>query len=136
MHNAEYAKWKGIFSEFLKDKNLLEDFKSILIETQKNIDSSNKIKFEYLNWNKNPAIKEVAKRLKIFENVPNGTRRVNLDLEILKELGILQKLNLKSRIREKTVNFRDFGKRMTDKSDLGVIDAEIIKEPVWVRVRN
>ncbi len=42
-------------------------------------------------------------------------------------------------IKEKTINFKDFVKRMVDghdKSKLDVIDAEIVQEAVRIRVKD
>jgi hypothetical protein len=153
LHNMEYTKLKNSIGRLLKDKTLREEIKTIFIETQKQIDNSNKIKLEYLNWNRDPAIKEAAERLGIFENAPNPTNptvKLNLDLldlldadsnkilEELGELGILQNPNpIEKKIKGKTVYFRDFIDQMVDgdnKSDLDVIDAEIVKEPVRVKI--
>ena len=146
-HNAEYIKLKNIIGRFSKDKNFQEDIKNIFIETQKQMDNSNKIKLEYLNWNKNPAIKEAAERLGIFENAPSATGPLTLDTldpdpdlnKILEEFGLIKTPNPKTRIKGKTVNFRDFVAGMVDgddKSDLDVIDAGIVQEPVRIRIRD
>jgi len=146
LHNVEYTKLKNSIGRLLKDKDIQEEIKKILIETQNQVDNSNKIKLEYLNWNRNPAIKEAAERLGIFENAPNPTEKLNLDLldadsnKILEELGIFQKPNpIEGKIKGKIVYFRDFIDKMVDsdnKSDLDVIDAEIVKGPVRVRIRD
>ena len=143
-YNAEYTKLKNSIGRFLKDKNFQEDIRNILIETQKQMDNSNKIKLEHLNWNKNLAIKEAAERLGIFENAPSATGPLTLDLDpdlnkILEEFGLIKTPNTKTRIKGKTVNFRDFVAGMVDddnKSDLDVIDVEIVQEPVRIRIRD
>jgi len=143
-HNKEYTK----IGRFLNDENFQENIKSIFIDAQKRIDNSNKIKLEHLNWNKNPAIKEAAERLGIFENAPRATGQFTLDTldpdlnKILKEFGLSETLNTKTRIKRikgKTINFRDFVEGMVDgdnKSDLDVIDVEIVQETVRIRIRD
>jgi hypothetical protein len=143
----EYTKLKNNVGRLLTGKGIQEEIRTVLIETQKQIDNSNKIKLEYLNWNKNPAIKEGAEKLRIFESAPNLTKKLDLNLlepdstKILEELGILQNPNnnVEGKIKGKTVYFRDFIDRMVNNgnnSDLEVIDAEIVKEPVRVRIRD
>ena len=150
-HNAEYTKLKNIIGRFLEDKNFQEEIKTILLDTQKRIDNSKKIKLEHLNWNRNPAIKEAAERLGIFENPTSATGPLSLDTlnpnpdlkKILEELNIIETPNpktpIKTSMKGKTVNFRDFVEGMGDgdnKSDLDVIDAEIVQEPVRIRIRD
>jgi hypothetical protein len=136
---------KNNIVRLLKDKDLQEEIKNTFINIQKQMDNSNKITLEYLNWNKNPEIKEAAERLGIFENPPSVTRKPNLDLldadldKILENPGILQNSDSKPRIKGKTVYFRDFIDQMSDNdnmSDLDVIDTEIVKEPVRIRLRE
>jgi len=137
LHNAEYIKWERFQKEM----------KTFFIDIQKNIDNSNKIKLENLNWNKNPAIKEAAERLGIFENAPNAIGKLNLDTldpnpdlkKFLEESGIIgtETTNLKTRIKRKigkTVNFKDFVDN--NKSDLDVIDAEIVNKTVQIRIKD
>jgi hypothetical protein len=150
-HNVEYTKLKNSIGRFLKDKNLQEEMKNLLIKTQNQIDNSKKIKLEHLNWNKNPAIKEAAERLGIFESAPSATEPLNLETldpdpdlkKILEEFGLIKTPNsktpIKTRIKGKTVNFRDFVERMVDgdnKSDLDVIDAEIVQKSVQIKIKD
>jgi hypothetical protein len=145
-HNAECAKLQKAFKIFLERKDIKETIKTIFIDAQKQTDNSNKIKLEDLNWNKNPAIKQAAEQLGIFENAPNPTTLSfdtldpNPDLKkILKEFGLIKTPSPKTRIKGKTVNFRDFVEGMVDssnKSDLDVIDAEIVQEPIRIRIRD
>lgn len=69
---------------------------------------------------------------------------LNSDLKkILQEFGSIKTPNrktpIKNSIKGKIVNFRDFVEGMVDgdnKSDLDVIDAEIIQEPIPIRIRD
>jgi hypothetical protein len=77
----------------------LED---IIIEANKKLDAnqkihnSNKIILENLNWNKNPAIQEAAEKLGIFQNPPDPSGNLSLDLlspetdQILEEFDIIK----------------------------------------------
>lgn len=155
IHNIQFLQLKNRFNELLKDEEIREEIQTLLIDTQKKINNSNKIKFESfesLNWNKNPEIKEAAERLGIFENAPHLTGELNLNPEDPDSIKILQELNIPTKptkpIKEivkgevqkkntgKTVYFRDFVKQISDDSDMsdsGIIDAEFIKEPIRIR---
>ena len=146
-HNAEYAEYtklKNRIGKLLKDQNFQKEIQTIFSETQKNIDNSNKIKLEHLNWNKNSAIKEAAEKLGIFENAPSATGPLNLDLldpdpdvkKILEEFGLIETPNPKIPVNGKTVNFRDFVDGIDNELDFDVIDAEIVQEPVRIRIRD
>ena len=150
-NNAEYTKFKQNIGRLFKDKNFQENIETIFIETQNNIKNSKKIKLEHLNWNKDPAVKEAAERLGIFKNAPSDTGPLTLDTldpdpdlkKILQEFGLIETPNPKTPIKTspkgKMVNFRDFVDGMVDgdnKSDLDVIDAEIVKESVRIRIRD
>ena len=145
---------KSNLKELLTDKEVRETVQTFLIETQRKIDNSNKIKFEgfeSLNWNKNPAVKETAERLGIFENPPLA-RELNLNLEDSETVKILEKLDIdtnsikpikkivegevKEKTAGKTVYFRDFVEQMADDSDISdfdIIDAEIIEKPIQIK---
>ena len=59
--------------------------------------------------------------------------------KILEEFGLSEKLSTKASIKGKLINFRDFVKKMVDdhdKSTLDLIDAEIIQEPIRIRIRD
>lgn len=58
-HNAEYINFKPIVDSFLMKNKFQDSLKGQKVEG---------LKFEDLNWNKNPAIKEAAESLGIFEN--------------------------------------------------------------------
>jgi len=150
-NHKEYAKLLNNICKnsniFLRDKESQKEFKAIFIEAQKEIDNSKAIKLEYLNWNKNSAIKEAGERLKIFENPPSATRSItletvdsNFDLaKILENFGLIKTLKSKMGIKGKIIHFRDFIERMTDgdnKLDLDVIDAEILKGPARIKIKD
>lgn len=129
------AKWEN---------DIKEEIQNVLFKAQR-INNSNKIRFESLNWNNNPDIKEAAERLGIFENAPSFTKPLNLNTldsepnKLLDELGVLKKPNLKSHLKAKTVHFRDFVNKMVgdaNQANLDVIDAEIVKEPTRIRLKE
>jgi len=143
--NRDYTKFRENISICLTDKIFQGNLERTLIRTQKRIDNSNKIKLEHLNWNKNPAVKEAAERLGIFENVPSVTDQLTSDTldphlnKIFEEVGLNEKLSTKTRIKGKTINFINFVKGMVDghdKSGLDVIDIEIVQEPVRIQIRD
>lgn len=142
LHNVEYTKLLNNIRKWSEDEDIREEIKKFFIETQTRIDNSNKIKLESLNWNKNPEIKQAAERLGIFENPPVNNEKLNLDLldpdsnKILEEIGIVQNPDLIGEVKEKTV--LDILEQINrdNKADLGVIDAEIIKRPARVKIRN
>jgi len=158
IHNVKFSKLKNMLNKLLNDEDIKETVGTILIETQKQVDNSNKIRlesFESLNWNKNPAIKEACERLGIFENTPHVTGKLNLDsldpesTKILEELGFIKKPmgeiiqeevkeKVKKKIKGKTVYFKDFLDQTIDyddgMSDSGIIDAEIVEE--FIRIRS
>ena len=65
-HNIEYRKFHSHVVNLLKD----EEFQKRIVGIAERI-SDNKLKPQTLNWDKNPAIKEAAERLGIFEENPN-----------------------------------------------------------------
>lgn len=67
----------------------------------KKIENSNKRKLEDLNWNKNPEIQEAAERLGIFENPPNPTGKLNLDLLDSDTKKILEDVKSQTLFKEK-----------------------------------
>ncbi len=86
-----------------------------------------------------------AEQLGIFENPPLVTGQFTPDTldpglnKILEEFGLSEKLSTKASIKGKLINFRDFVKKMVDdhdKSTLDLIDAEIIQEPIRIRIRD
>jgi len=145
-HNGEYTKFKNSIRRLFKDENFQEEMRNLAIETQKQVDNSKKIKLEHLNWNKNPAIKQAAERLGIFQNAPSVHEPLILDPDlkkILEEFGLIETPNpktlIKTSIKGKTVNFRDFIEETVsgnNKSDLDIIDAEIVKEPLRIRIKD
>lgn len=145
-HNGEYTKFKNSVRRLFKDENFQEEMRNLAIETQKQVENSKKIKLEHLNWNKNPAIKEAAERLGIFKNAPSVHEPLTLDPDlkkILEEFGLIETPNpktlIKTSIKGKTVNFRDFIEETVggdNKSDLDIIDAEIVKEPLRIRIKD
>jgi hypothetical protein len=143
--NRNYNKFLENIHICLKDKISQKDIQSIIISAQKEIDNSKSIKLSHLNWNKNRAIKEAAERLGIFESAPIFTGQFTSDTldpglnKILEEFGLSEKLSTKASIKGKLINFRDFVKKMVDdhdKSTLDLIDAEIIQEPIRIRIRD
>ena len=64
LDKTEYAKW----------------VKNLFIEAQEHLENYNKIKDPNLIWNKDPAIKETAKQLGVFETPPTSTEPLNLDV--------------------------------------------------------
>ena len=145
--NRNFTQFTKNIHILLKDENFQEDIKSIIIGAQKRIDNSESIKMEHLSWNKNPAIKEAAERLGIFENPPSVSGQFTSDTldpgfnKILEKFGLSKKLSTKTSIKGKSrsIHFRDFVKGMVDgadKSSLDVIDIEIGQEPVRIRIRD
>jgi hypothetical protein len=102
IHLGNMAAFKRMSQELLDDPKIRESLEGIIIEANKKIDAnqkiydSNKIILENLNWNKNSAIKEAAEQLGIFENSPDLTGDLSLDLsnpetdQILEEFGIIK----------------------------------------------
>ena len=87
IHNIEYTKFKDNILRVLQEKEFKKEFRSILEEAQKRINNANAIKLKHLNWNKNPAIKEAAERLGIFENPLSAYVPLNLETNpALKEI--------------------------------------------------
>jgi hypothetical protein len=143
--NREYAKFIKTTGMLLKDKNFQEGIKSIIIDAQKKLDNFDSIKLGHLNWNRNPEIQIAAEQLGIFENPPLVTGQFTPDTldpglnKILEKFGLSKKLITKSPVKGKTINFRDFIKEIVDgheKSGLDFIDAEILQEPIQIRIRD
>ena len=110
MHNTEYTKWKDNVHRLLEDKDFKKQVTEILQDLQNQINNRNAIKLEYLNWNKNPAIREAAQQLGIFEKEPSAAGPINLDtadpaLKKMAEEFTLSKP--KKLIKAKSTNLRD-----------------------------
>jgi hypothetical protein len=102
IHLGNMAAFKRMSQELLDYPKIRGSLEDIIIEANKKIDAnqkiyhSNKIILENLNWNKNSAIKEAAEQLGIFENSPDLTGDLSLDLsnpetdQILEEFGIIK----------------------------------------------
>ena len=145
--DIEYIKLKKNISKIyriVKDENSIKEVTNIFLEAQKQIDNSEAIKLESLNWNKNP-----AERLGIFENPPCANKPLKLDTldpnpeleKMLEELGIRTKPNPRKFTKAKTCNFRDFIRKIiesNDESDLDVIDVDVkpVEEPLSIRIRD
>jgi hypothetical protein len=100
MHLRQYQRVLDISVKLSKDPEFRKAIMNKIDQINKQIEENmNLINLETLNWNKNPAIKQAAERLGIFENSPkiDGPLHINtldVDLEIeqmLKDLGFLQK---------------------------------------------
>jgi hypothetical protein len=146
-YNAQYIKFKPILDSFLMKNKFQDSLKDQKVEG---------LKFEDLNWNKNPAIKEAAERLGIFENPPSLNRSHKFETldpdsdlrKMLEDLGLIKATNNKARIKiksplkSKLVKFSDFIEGIIDgenKSELNVMDAEIVevvKEPLRIRIKD
>jgi hypothetical protein len=118
LHNVAY---KQFVEKFLTDKNFEEKITNMLSRAQKRVENSKSITIEYLNWNKNPAIKEAAERLGIFENAPSATGPVNLnalDLDpgkISDKLDVIPKVNKLT--KAKLVNLLEFIQGIIDRAN-------------------
>lgn len=66
-HNLEYRKFRDQVVNIIKD----EEFQSTIVRIAERIED-NKQKIQTLNWEQNPALKEAAERLGIFEEKPNS----------------------------------------------------------------
>lgn len=139
IHNAEYAKFREMLTHFFKDPLIKGDLKDILLEFQNQNENSGKITLKHLEWNKDPKIKEAAEQLGIFKNSPQLSKSVEIDSEILKELGIPEKpeidstLGVRSKLKDKFSNLvseTPAEPNLDLDLDLGIIDAEIIEENI------
>lgn len=105
MHFRQYQRVLEISVKLSKDPEYRKAIMNKIDQINKQIEENmNLINLETLNWNKNPSIKQAAKRLGIFEKSPkiDGPLHINtldVDLEVeqmLEDLGLLQKSKIPS----------------------------------------
>lgn len=149
---VEYTKFQNTLDRFFKNEDYDNKIRSVINKDYKQIANSESIKLEYLKWNQNPAIKEAAERLGIFENAPSANGPLNLDTldpdlkKSLKEsgfnfeeLGFIKKLNPKKITQPKTVNFKDFVEGILDNEsdlDIEVLQEPLQQNPLKIRIRR
>jgi hypothetical protein len=109
--------------------------------------ATNRLILQELNWNKNPAIREAAEQLGIFEAEPiAGPIHLEKNPALKKmaeEIGFTEKSIPKPRPKAKSTNFsellRELNKSNASESDLGIIDAEVVevvKKPLQIRIQE
>jgi len=145
IHNIEYTKWKNNVTRLLEDKDLKKSIIEILQNVQNQTNNRNAIKMEDLNWNKNPAIKEAAEQLGIFEKEPSSAGPINLDTadpalkKMAEEFDLIKKSKLKPKklIKAKSTSLRELLGEVLDsdsESDLDIIDVEVVEDRLRIRI--
>lgn len=139
VNQRNYAKFKKLVTEMLEDDELKQTIRAFFMEGE--IPKSNLIEMKPLDSDKNPLLEFnfdlqldqtpeefiKARMEEELELVENSTQ------EQLEEIIHRRKINRKP--KGKTVYFRDLIDEITEGPD-GIIDAEIVKEPITVQVKN
>jgi hypothetical protein len=140
LNQRDYLKFKKMV--MLEDDNLKETLRAVFLEGEGPVSSSSRIEMGPPDSDKNPILKhdfsgKSSEELDEFikEKVKEEFGLVENPTETQLEEIIQKKVTRKP--RGKTVYFRDFIKEIPDSElDLGIIDAEIIEEPIQVRTDN
>ena len=93
--------------QILKDEEIDEQLRNLLIRSHEEFVNSDKIRIQELNWNKNPEIREIAQQLNVFQKDPILNHKLILDPsnldpaleQLLKEFGIGHGLNTNPSVR-------------------------------------
>jgi len=139
LNQREYLKFKKVINKILDEDNLKETLRAVFLEDEGPVSSSSRIEMGPPDLDKNPTLKhdfsgKSSEELDEFikERLKKDFGLVENPTETQLEEIIQRKVTGKP--KGKTVYFRDFIEEISDsESDLGIIDAEIIEEPIRVR---
>lgn len=139
INQRDYAKFKKLLTEMLEDDELKQIIRAFFMEGE--VPKSNLIEMKPFDSDKNP-LPEFNFDLQ-SDQTPEEFIKVRMEEELglvenptqeqLEEIIHRRKINRKS--KGKTVYFRDFIDEIAEGPD-GIIDAEIVKEPIRVQVKN
>ena len=142
LNQRDYLKFKKMVNQMLDDDDLKETLRAVFLEGEGPATSSSRIEMGPSDLDQNPTLKydfsgKSSEELDEFikEKVKEEFGLVENPTETQLEEIIQKKVTRKP--KGKTVYFRDFIKEIPDsESDLDIIDAEIIEEPIRVRTDN
>jgi hypothetical protein len=144
LNQRNYSKFKKLINEMLEDDELKETIRAFFI--QEEVPRTTPIEMKPFNSDKNSVPKFNFKSDQSFEEFIKARMEQELGLienptqEQLEE--IIHFRNIKTKSKGKKVSFKDFIEEIADLSDSDtinpddIIDAEIVKEPITVKVRN
>lgn len=150
---------KRRIKKLLKDEEISEQIRKLIIQSQSQFSNADKVKLTDLNWNRNGTIRETAHTLKVFENPPELLLKdlfldpSNLDpafKKLFQELGIPEKpisiSSLRPRPKAKLVNFSNFVRSIRSirseedlefPNDSDLLEVEnLLKEIKKIKIRN
>lgn len=142
LNQRDYLKFKKMVNKILEDDDVKETVRAFFLENEDLVSSSSRIEMGPADLDTNSKLKydfngESSQELDEFikKRVEEEFGLVENPTETQLEKIIKKKVVKKS--KSKTVYYQDFIKKITDSEpDLGIIDAEIIKEPIQVRTDN
>jgi len=145
LNQREYLKFKKMFNKILDSGDLKETLSAFFLESEGPVSSSNRIEMRPPDLDKNPTLKYDFNRKSSEELDEWIKKRVKEEFGLVEnptetQLEEIIQKKVPRKPKGKTIYFRDFIKEIPDSnesiSDLDIIDAEIIEEPIWVRIDN
>ncbi len=138
VNQRDYSKFKKLVNRMLEDDELKQTIRAFFMEGEVPTTTTS-IEMKPLDSDKNSLPEFNFKSDQTFEEFIKARMKEELELvenptqEPLKEIIHRRKINTKPKV--KTVYFKDFIDKIAEGPD-DIIDAEIVNEPIRVKVKN